>query len=149
MRKSKIINLKDRDNELTFKITEMAASKLENWTIKAVMLLASSSINVPDGADITQAAAYLQKEGLKALSGLDYNKAKPLLDEMLACCSRIDGGIEQVCTPETVDGYIEDMRTLFVLRMEAVKMNFNFFAVEKLSASPENPPIRMNAVRKA
>ena len=76
-----------------------------------------------------------ERHGLKALANVEYEKAQPLLDELLACCARTDAGVEQRCTPDTVDGYIEDVRTLFKLRVEAAKLNFGFFG-----ASPSDSP---------
>ena len=40
-------------------------------------------------------------------------------------------------TPETADAYIEDMSTLFKLRMEALKLNFSFFGNGGQPTSPE------------
>ncbi|MGL4208853.1 MAG: hypothetical protein ACRCTY_05645, partial [Candidatus Adiutrix sp.] len=60
------------------------------------------------------------------LRQVDYSRLRPLMDEMLACCYRIDGGIEQRCLPETVGGYIEDVKTIMTLRQEALKLNLGF-----------------------
>ena len=70
---------------------------------------------------------------------MDYAKAKPLLDEMLSCCSRVVDKMEEKVTPETADAYIEDMSTLFKLRMEALRLNFSFFGHGTPSDTPEKP----------
>lgn len=128
-RRTKEIKIKDRENEYTFTITEMSATKLESWIIRALLLIASSGQDdIPGGSDIKEAGSFLADKGLAALGGVDYDKAKPLLDEMLACCSRRIDNIVEVCTPDIVDGYIEDVSTLLKLRIEAVKFNLGFLS---------------------
>lgn len=138
MRKEKIITLDDRGKKLTFKIREMSATGLESWIIRAMLLIGADKTK--GRTDIKNAADFIKTDGLQLISSLDYEKARPLLDELLACCSRIDGGIEQLCTPETVDGYIEDVKTLIALRMEALKLNLDFLAPENPSDSPDGVP---------
>jgi len=51
-----------------------------------------------------------------------------VLDDLLACCSYVPtSGVKTPCTPELVDGFIEDFRVLWKLRVEAFKLNFDFF----------------------
>ena len=139
MRKEKIITIQDRGQELTFKIREMSAAQLESWVIRAVMLAAGSGVQVPGSADIKAAGAYLAENGLAALGNIDFEEARPLLDELLGCCSRLVERVEERCTPKTVDNYIFDVTTLFRLRMEAIKMNLGFLQPEgeSLSGSQE------------
>lgn len=136
MRKETTVTIEDRGRPLTFKIREMPATQLERWIIRAMLLLAGSEgLEGLSGASVENAGKFLSEHGLRALAAVDYDKAEPLLDELLACCARTDAGVEQRCTPDTVDGYIEDVRTLFKLRVEAAKLNFGFFG-ESPSASP-------------
>ena len=143
MRKEKIVVLNDRGNELTFKIREMPAMKLESWLLRAGLLLAGTGAF--DGKDVAtpgeaiqKAGAVLSTGGISALANIDYEKAQPLLDDLLACCTRTDAGIEQRLTPETVDGIIEDVRTLFALRKEALALNVGFFTEGVASATASN-----------
>ena len=140
-RKEIIIDVQDREQKLTFKIREMPATRLESWIIRALLLVAGSGAQVPDGADIKAAGAFLAEKGLAALGNLDFDKAEPLLDELLGCCSRVVEKVEERCTPESVDAYIMDVTTLFKLRMEAIKLNLGFLGpeAERLSGSPEKP----------
>lgn len=140
-RKESIITIQDRDQELTFKIREMSATKLESWIIRALLLVAGSGAQVPDGSDIKAAGAFLAEKGLTALGNIDFEKALPLLDELLGCCARVVEKVEERCTPESVDNYILDVTTLFKLRMEAIKLNLGFLGpeVERLSGSPVKP----------
>ena len=135
MRKETVVTIEDRCNPLTFTSREMPATQLERWIIRAMLLLAGSEGLEGLSGGVENAGKYLSEHGLKALANVEYEKAQPLLDELLACCARTDAGIEQRCTPDSVDGYIEDVRTLFKLRVESAKLNFGFFGASP-SASP-------------
>ena len=137
MRNEKTIELEDRGNKLTFKIREMSATQLEDWTMRAVLVLAGAGSDIPAGGGVEGIGKYLAEHGLAAIGNVDYAKAKPLLDEMLGCCYRVIDRMEERVTPETADAYIGDMTTLFKLRMEALKMNFSFFGSGSSSVSPE------------
>ena len=146
MRQSKIIDIEDRGKKLTFKVTEMSATQLEDWTMRAVLVLAGAGSDIPANGGVEGIGKYLAEHGLAAIGAVDYAKAKPLLDEMLGCCSRIIDKMEERVTPETADAYIEDMATLFKLRLEAFKTNFAFFGHGGQSASPEKPStVRLSA----
>lgn len=140
-RKESIITIQDRDQELTFKIREMPATKLESWIIRALLLVAGSGAQVPDGSDIKAAGAFLAEKGLTALGNIDFEKAQPLLDDLLGCCSVTIDRLEKRLTPDIVDDHILDVTTLFKLRMEAIKLNLGFLGpeVERLSGSPVKP----------
>ena len=153
MRKEKTITIKDRDNELTFKIREMPATRLESWLLRAGLLLAGSGAF--DGADvrdaseaINKAGAVLSKGGISSLANIDIEKAQPLLEELLACCTRIDAGIEQQLTPEITDSIIEDVKTLFTLRKEALLLNCGFFLGGEKSESEKEKKLEVQSQRK-
>ena len=73
---------------------------------------------------------------LRALGAVDYEKARPLLNELLECCTPADAVTP--LTPETADGIIEDVRTLFTLRKEALALNLGFFDAAGLSGLGDN-----------
>ncbi len=133
-RRETIIEIDDRGQMLTFKIKEMSAIQLERWLIRALLLIAGSGTGVPDGSDLKATGAFLADKGLAALGNIDMDKAQPLLDELLACCARVIENVEERCTPESV-GYIQDVKTLFALRTEAVKLNLGFLLPEDASLS--------------
>lgn len=147
MRKEKVIVIDDRGKSLTFKIREMSALKLEGWIARAGILLAATGILDETRVDVRNAgeiaagvARAVGESGISALGRLDYDKARPLLDELLSCCSRVDAGVEQPLTPDVLEGFIEDVRTLFTLRKEALALNFGFFAQGGPSASVKDGP---------
>ncbi|MEG2172376.1 MAG: hypothetical protein RRY29_03850 [Desulfovibrionaceae bacterium] len=136
-RKEITVTFNDDGNKLTFRIVQMPATKLESWLIRAGLVLANSGAKFPEGAGLQAAGMHLASQGMSALGGvnIDYEKVKPLLDDLLHCCHRVlDGSVEQHVTESTVDGYITDVRNLFKLRVEALKLNLDFFDIGGLSA---------------
>ncbi|MDR2077024.1 MAG: hypothetical protein LBP61_08890 [Desulfovibrio sp.] len=140
-RKETIVTLQDRDRELSFKIREMPATRLESWIIRALLLIAGSGKGVPEGTDIRAAGYFLAEKGLAALGSLDFDQARPLLDDLLGCCSLVIDKLEKRLTPEIADDHIEDVRTIFALRLEALKLNLGFLGPEagRLSGFPVKP----------
>ena len=117
----------------------MSATQLEDWTMRAVLVLAGAGSDIPAGGGVEGIGKYLAEHGLAAIGSVDYAKAKPLLDEMLGCCFRVVDRMEEKVSPETADAYISDMSTLFKLRLEALKVNFSFFGNGNPSDSSEKP----------
>ena len=67
-----------------------------------------------------------------------------LLDDLLRMCSRVVGKAEEPVTPETVDDYIQDVRTLWALYAEAFKVCTDFFGGERRSKSQNSPTIQLH-----
>ena len=148
MIKEKIIKIQDGDNLLTFKVRKMGAIQGAEWMAKAGFLLGKR----PDMMQSMQSAASATQAMGPAPSGAQpeasepaktngedmimaavmflamnsqYEDCRPLFMELLGCCSRIDAGVEQVCTPDTVEAFIEDPMTIFKLIKEAGAWNFS------------------------
>lgn len=119
--------INDGDNTLRFRITQMPASKLEDWLYRAVLCL-GPALELPEGAGMESIGEALAKNGLHKLASVKYESAKPLLDEMLACAERdLGNGQFMPVTLATIDGYIETVQALFQLRMACFKANLSFF----------------------
>ena len=151
MRKEKKITVNDRGRELAFVVREMPATKLESFIVRAGLLLAASGLadgllggdgaEAPDVAHVMQAAGRMlgQDKGaglIRALGSLDYEKARPLLSDLLGCCT-LEGSVAPL-SEETADAVIEDVRTLFTLRKEALALNLGFFALAGQSGSTQS-----------
>ena len=148
MRKEKKIVVNDRGRELAFVVREMPATKLESWIVRAGLLIAGAgladgllggkSAGEPlDVAHVMQAAGQMAAQGgdlLRALGTVDYEKARPLLNELLECCTPADAVTP--LTPETADGIIEDVRTLFTLRKEALALGCPAWGTTRRPARP-------------
>ena len=127
MRKEVRVSIEDAGIQHEFVIRQMSASQLEWWIIRAVQCL-GPALELPEGKGLESIGEVLANRGLAALSGVDPEKVKPLLDEMLETASRIVEGREIPCKIATVDGYFESVTSLFKLRVECFKANFDFFA---------------------
>ena len=125
-RKETIIEIQDDTQILTFKIRKMSAAKLESWAYRAGALLAASGIPVTGGGLLGTARSILEGKDIAALGKLDIDQAMPLLDELLACCSRVVENVEERCTPESM-GYVENVTTMFTLRKAAASLNLESF----------------------
>ena len=128
MRKSQVVTLTDGGKQKNFKITQMSATKAEKTILKLILLLGGedSIKNLDDLTDF--------KNIIKALADQPYDKVQEILDALLSCVSSIkDGGIEFPLNATNVDDEIDDVKTLFMLRVEAFKLN-NFF-----QQSEQNP----------
>ena len=136
--KENLISITDNENTLEFRIVQMPASKLESWLIRVGIALGKNSTSQHGiGRWLAELAASLANgpgpgnlDHLFYILGcLDYTLAQPLLDEMLACCWRVrDDGTEEQVRPSTLDGYIEEVTTLFKLRQAVVVLNLGFIA---------------------
>lgn len=148
-RKEMTIEIMDRERALTFKLKEMPATRLESWILRAVLLLASARKrklgqikkdseqvkNSPEqvkqdfdqmkasSAQMNTGEAYISEQLIFALGELDYEKTRPLLDELLSCCSIVIDRVEKRLAAEFVDDHIQDVNTLFRLKLEAARLN--------------------------
>lgn len=144
MRREKNIEINDRGNMRKFRIVEMSAIQQQDWIMRALLLLTSTDAakmefgGSEQGKLMDNFVRSIVKKGFSMFAGLDYEKVKPLRNELLSCCYRTDGGIEQRCTPENIEGFIDDMKTLFLLEKEALAHNFSFFMDVMAKADDKN-----------
>lgn len=136
MRREKKITLDDRGTKLTFRIQEMPATQLMDWIAKAVLMLTQAGADVPAGTGLDEAVKYIAGRGFAAIAALDYQKARPLMYELLGCCWRQVGAAEERVTEETADACISDVSTLFRLQLETFNLHFDFFQRAGRSSSP-------------
>ena len=139
MRKSLSITIDDegRDRGKTYLITEMAAMQTEKWAARALLALSKSGIDIPD--DIGQAGiAGIAAYGLRALVGLRFEDAEPLLDQMMSCIQiKPDPKNPNIVRP-LIDDDIEELATRLHLRAEVLKLHTNF-------SMPGSPTISTSA----
>lgn len=141
MIKTKIITIKDGENELRFKIRQMSAADMENWVLRVIQLAASADFGDLSHEDKSQGIesviSAIVKNPMKFIASVDYAKFKPLWDELLKCCSKVDDRVEQQCDIESVGAYVSSFVTLVRLRVEVLNLNFGFFSGESPSESPQ------------
>lgn len=112
------LKLNDNGNELSFEVEPMDAFAAEEWLMRAGMLIGRNLMNL-DGANGVEKL-------LSALTKVEYEKAKPLLDELLGCCSLIEGNMKTRITADSCRGRINNPMTILRLRIEAGRLNFGF-----------------------
>lgn len=132
MRKNTTVILQDDGRELHFKITQMTARQQERWINRVIMLLAGSN-GLESALDSLQSKLKKGKyeELLRVVGALKYEDVEPLYDELLECCAHIpDPGNQNFAVQlnaSNVDSVVGEVKTLYRLRMEALKLNFSFF----------------------
>lgn len=135
MRETRTITIdrEGRDKGKTFFLTEMPASRLEKWSARVIVAVFSGEIPaaVLEASRVSNAGALVTALN-HVLSGLDWKTVEPLYDELLDCISfvpRPDKPEAKIqLRPDNVDNFIEEVSTLYRLRLEVLELNFAFFA---------------------
>ena len=129
MLKEKIITLNDNGNMLKFKVRQLPATEQEKLIIKILLLVANKDVAELDVKKLREnpQMAVNAKVIMSAIEKLDYEKIEPISNTLLSCCYRIVGNMEEQCTPETVNGYVESFWTLLSLKKAALEVSFDFF----------------------
>lgn len=113
------ITLDDGGNSRTFEIKKMNAFQAERWYLRALGLV-GGAISQLEGGNASGA------DVLGALGALDFEKAQPLLNELLECCALLDGNFSKAITETSARDLIHSPLTLTRLRVESFKVNFGF-----------------------
>lgn len=114
-----------RDKGKLFVITEMSARKAESWAIRALLSLIKNGANLPEGFE-NNGMAGLAEAGIKALSGLRYDDAEPLLEEMMQCVEIIPDPSRTHIKRQLIEEDIEEIKTLAKLRMAVLNLHVDF-----------------------
>jgi hypothetical protein len=130
--KTIVVEAEGRDKGKMFVLTEMAPTKAEKWAFRAFLALAKSGVEIPDDL-ATSGLAGIAKVGLQAFSGLSFEDAEPLMDEMFEMIAIIP----DPARPEIKRGYggvgklieddIEEVSTRLLLRKEMFSLHTSFF----------------------
>ncbi len=134
-----VVESSGRDKGKTFLLTEMPATKAEDWAIRAILALGAANIEVPDGA-LQLGMAALAEIGLKKLFAIDALTLKPLLSELMECVEFVPNPQKpQVkLTYPTFESQIEEVQTLLALKWEVLNLHLDFSLAADLSESLGN-----------
>ena len=119
------IEAEGRDLGKVFLLREMPASQAEKWAARAFLAMARSGIDIPDdlaGAGLAGIAAV----GLKAIGGLGFAEAEPLMDEMFACIQIIPDPVRPAVVRALVESDTEEISTRLRLRKEVFGLHVDF-----------------------
>ena len=112
-----------RDAGKSFTITEMPATQGEKWATKALGVLGHSGVGIAALGKIPF------DEILEKVLSTSSEEVEPLMDELLACASFIKDGQIIKMQGNMIDSVIEDVSTIFKLKMESLKLNLGFLGI--------------------
>lgn len=115
------LTIQDGESEKKFTISKMSAIEAEQWMYRAALALGSSL------DDLQEVFSGSPEKILHAVMRVPYDKAKPLLDDLLGCCSIVQGKMTKSMASDAACASIESPLTLTRLRIEALRLNFGFF----------------------
>ena len=126
-----------RDQGKTFVLTELPASRAEAWAMRAILALMAGGIEVPEGFERMGMSA-MAEIGIKALSGLKWEVAEPLLEEMWACVQIMPDSSKPHVVRNLIEQDIEEIATRIKLRAEVWKLHVDFLKAVAPSISSES-----------
>jgi hypothetical protein len=149
-RKTKLVTISadGRDRGKCFLITEMVATRAEDWAARLLFSL-DRAIDLPDDVMELGAAAVLSM-GISVIRGLHIDDAKPLLDEMMACVefvpdpSKKDAATGNPVAMPLFEEHIEEVATRLLLRAEVVELHTGFSVTAALSRLGEAVKDQLN-----
>ena len=121
------IDANGRDQGKVFYIKEMAASQAEWWAMRALMAMGRGGVDIPDNLRSMGMAA-MAVEGLKAVSKIPPDEARPLLDELMGCVQAVPNPADKSVVRPLIESDIEEVATRLNLRAEVFKLHVDFFA---------------------
>ncbi|AWQ48037.1 hypothetical protein I5Q01_02690 [Serratia ureilytica] len=121
------IDAAGRDQGKVFYIKEMSASQAEWWALRALMAMGRGGVEIPDNLRSMGIAA-MAVEGLKAISKIPPDEAKPLLDELMTCVQAVPNPADKTVVRPLIEADIDEVATRLHLRAEVFKLHVDFFA---------------------
>lgn len=127
-----------RDKGKTFVLTEMAASRAESWAMRVLMALAAGNVDLPPGFERSGMAGIAQL-GIKAISGLKWEVAEPLLAEMWECVQIVPDPTKPHIVRGLIEEDIEEIMTRVKLRAAIWSLHTGFLTAVAPSISGQSP----------
>jgi len=127
-----------RDKDKVFVLTELPASKAESWAMRAILALMAGGVELPEGFD-RMGMAGMAEMGIKALSGLKWEVAEPLLAEMWQCVQIMPDPSKTHIIRNLIEEDIEEIATRVKLRAEVWKLHTGFLKAVAPSISGGSP----------
>lgn len=119
----------ERDNGKTFVLTEMDAYSGQDWALRALLALAASGVQLPDGA-LSTGMAGLAGFGVTALLQAPHGALKPLLEEMLGQARYAHNPNDPKMPTQAISPGpncpVEEIKTFLTLHMALVKLHTGF-----------------------
>ena len=122
-----------RDKGKLFVLTEMPASRAESWAMRAILALMAGGVELPDGFE-RMGMAGMAEVGIKALAGLRWEVAEPLLAEMWECVQIMPDPARPSLVRGLIEEDIEEILTRIKLRAEVWQLHAGFLKAVAPSA---------------
>lgn len=131
-----------RDKGKKFLITEMSSRRGEEWALRALLAI-GGSVDLPEGFE-SLGMAGLAELGLRAITNLKFEIAKPLLDEMMTCVQIYPDpnklqNVRAILEEEDGGEDIEEIKTRFDLRVEFWNLHMGFLNAAVTSLKVKEP----------
>jgi flagellar motor component MotA len=127
-----------RDKGKIFVLTEMPASRAESWAMRALLALMAGGVEMPEGFERMGMAA-MAEVGIKALAGLKWEVAEPLLEEMWTCIKIMPDASKPHLVRNLLEEDVEEITTRVKLRAEVWKLHTGFLKAVANSISGDSP----------
>ncbi|NPT59106.1 hypothetical protein [Paraburkholderia elongata] len=127
-RKTSIVTISTRGRDIgkVFHITELSSAQSEEWATRALFVMMNCGVDIPDDL-LSAGLAGIAAIGIKSLSRVPYEMAKPLFDEMWECIRiQPDPNIPNVIRA-LVESDIEEVSTRLTLRKAVLDLHLDFF----------------------
>lgn len=119
------IDAEGRDSGKVFHIVEMPAEQGEKWAMRTLSAMVRSGVDIPTELGSTGMAG-VAAAGIRAIAGIQWEMAEPLLDEMFQCVKIKPNPQDPSLIRELISQDIEEIATRFKLRKEALGLHLDF-----------------------
>lgn len=127
----------DRDKGKLFIITEMTSRQGEEWAARALFTMLNCGVDVPDEL-LSAGLAGLSALGIKSLTKVPFDLAKPLFDEMFQSIEIQPDPRQPAVVRPLIDDDIEEIATRLKLRKAWLDLHLSFFMnAARSTPSPE------------
>lgn len=127
------IELEGRDKGKVFRITEMSAEAGEDWATRFLLSAAAAGMEVPPEI-LRMGMAGVAIFGIRALSGLRFDEAKLLGNQLMACIEYFPNPERREVVRKLIADDIEEIMTRFKLKDEVLALHTGFSLAARLSS---------------
>jgi hypothetical protein len=141
-----VIDTPGRDQGKIYHLNEMSSGQAEAWAMRLLLAVANSGVDIPEGVFYMGMAA-LPIIGLKAITGLRWEIAQPLMAEMMNCVSIQPSRERPQITRPLIEDDIEEVYTRLQLRDALIELHTGFSVagyisdLKKRPVQPAPPPL--------
>jgi hypothetical protein len=140
-RRQVLVTIQDegRDKGKTYLIEELSAMAAEEWAMRAVLAVLRSGgelqnedldalkqLDWTDEAIAKKGMALVAVLGIKLFAGLEYDRAKPLLDQMLKAVYFVPDPAKLEIRHKLLPDEIQELKTVLRLRAEFLSLHTGF-----------------------